>query len=220
MGQLSFDYEKPVRIARSIQDSSTGLSIKIYNMIKSFSSEIKHTLGDKNEVCLIFINLIIFMVIQTIFFHFVISKEYEVLLQEKMVTIQYYISNDEDFKAKYLKEKQKIISEEGKEKTQMEIKAEEQMKKRDNINMTLYLYYCIIPIICVLFVFVVIILLIKFPRQLSKTQWRNFALILLIYIPNMIIFFFVVKKYQYIGNIDILSRIYNTLTNKNNINKN
>ena len=217
---LYFDSEKPIRIARSITNTSTGISSTIFNMFKSSSNNIIHTLGDKNEICLIFINILVFMIIQTLFYNFVISKEYEVLLQEKMVTIQYYLSNDEDLKANFLKEKKKIANDDEENKTLIQIKAEEQKKERDKINMVLYWYYCIIPILCILFIFVVILLLVKFSKPLTITQKLNFFLVLFVYTPEIIVFMFVVKKFQYIGNIDILSIIYNKLSNKNNINKN
>jgi hypothetical protein len=59
-------------------------------MINIFKN-ITDTLSDKNEVFLIFLNIIIFMIIQTLFFKFIITKEYEYLVKEKLSTVNYYL---------------------------------------------------------------------------------------------------------------------------------
>jgi C4-dicarboxylate transporter len=147
------------------------------------------------------------MVIQIIFFNFVISKEYDEIIKEKLVTVQYYISKDENL----LKEFKRLKKENLKK---FEEKAKLQEQAREKINKNLYLYYCIIPILCLLFVFIVFNLVFKFSNSLTEIQWINFLLVIFVYTPEVIIFLYVVKKYQYIGNVEILSKIYNNLTNK------
>jgi hypothetical protein len=174
---------------------------------------IVETLSDKNEVFLIFINIIIFMIIQTLFFKFIISNEYEHLIKEKLNTVNHYIDQDQEVKDMIINYKQNKIE-------ILRDKALEQEKIRNKQNIFLYLYYCIIPILLVIFLFIVIIILnnksliFKNSKNFEGIDYFNFGLILLVYIPNMIIFFFVVKKYQFIGNIDILSTIYNNIINK------
>ena len=171
------------------------------------------TLSDKNEVFLIFINIIVFMIIQTLFFKFIISTEYEHLIKEKLNTINYYISQDEEVKNIIINYKNNKIE-------TIEKKALEQEKIRDEKNLVLYTHYCIIPILLIVFLFIVIIILnyksliFKKSKNFENIDYFNFGLILLVYIPNMIIFFFVVKKYYFIGNIEILSTIYNNIINK------
>jgi uncharacterized membrane protein len=202
-----FDSEKPNRIVRSIKSSTTNLTKTISDMIKSSSNAVIHTLSDKNEIFLIFINIIFFMVVQTIFFHKIISVEYDALLKEKTNTVQYYISKDENILKSFEKNKKEYLNDNRE-------KAKEQEEERGKINMTLYWYYCIIPILCVLFVFIIIILFVNFSKSLTWTQFFNFFLVFFVYTPEIIVFLYVVKKYQFIGNIDITSRIYNTLTKK------
>ena len=171
------------------------------------------TLSDKNEVFLIFINIIVFMIIQTLFFKFIISTEYEHLIKEKLNTINYYISQDEEVKNIIINYKNNKIE-------TIEKKALEQEKIRDEKNLVLYTYHCIIPILLIVFLFIVIIILnyksliFKKSKNFENIDYFNFGLILLVYITNMIIFFFVVKKYYFIGNIEILSTIYNNIINK------
>ena len=174
---------------------------------------IVETLSDKNEVFLIFINIIIFMIIQTLFFKFIISTEYEHLIKVKLNTINYYIDRDQEVKDMIIDYKNNNIE-------KIRDKALEEEKIRNKQNIILYLYYCIIPILIVLFLFIVIIILnyksliFKKSKNFEGIDYFNFALILLIYVPNMIIFFFVVKKYYFIGNIEILSTIYDNIINK------
>ena len=171
------------------------------------------TLNDKNEVFLIFINIIIFMIIQTLFFKFVISTEYEHLIKLKLNTVNHYINQDQEVKDMIINYKQNKLE-------NIRVKALEQEKIRNEKNILLYFYYCIIPILCVIFLFIVIIILnyksyiFKNSKNFEGIDYFNFGLILLVYIPNMIIFFFVVKKYQFIGNIEILSTFYNNLIKK------
>jgi hypothetical protein len=185
----------------------------IYNKFMSIKKVIMETITDKNEVYLIFINIILFMIIQTIFFKFAISTEYEHLIEEKIGTLNYYITQDPVIK--------NVIKEMKDEETKKyKEKAEEDRIIREKENDTLYLYYCIIPILCVVFLFIVIIILdyfsliFKNEKKLGYIHYFNFALILLIYIPNIIVFYYVVKKYQFLGNIEILSSVYNNIINK------
>jgi hypothetical protein len=174
---------------------------------------ILETLSDKNEVFLILINIIIFMIIQTLFFKYIISLEYENLIKEKLNTVNYYIDRDQEVKDMIIDYKNNNIDE-------IKNKSIEQKKIREEKNKKLYFYYCIIPILIALLIFIVIIILnyksliFKKSEKMRGIHYFNFALILLIYIPNMIIFFFVVKKYQFIGNIEILSTFYNNIINK------
>jgi hypothetical protein len=174
---------------------------------------IQEILNDKNEVFLILINIIIFMIIQTIFFKFVISTEYENLIKEKLNTVNYYISHDQEVKNIIINYKKNNIE-------KIKKKALEKEKIRDKINSKLYLEYCFMPILFFILIFIIIIILNYYSLIFKKSEkfegvhYFNFVLILLIYIPNMIIFFFVVKKYQFIGNVEILSTIYNNILNK------
>ena len=185
----------------------------IYNKFISVKKIIMEAITDKNEVYLIFINIILFMIIQTIFFKFAIANEYEHLIEEKIGTLNYYITQDPEIKnaIKQMKDEQT---------KQYKEKAEEDKKIREKENDTLYLYYCIIPILCVVFLFIVIIILdyfsliFKNEKKIGKIHIFNFALILLVYVPNIIVFYFVVKKYQFLGNIEILSSVYNNIIKK------
>jgi hypothetical protein len=177
----------------------------------SFIESIKDTFTDKYEIFLIFFNVIIFMTIQTIFFNYIVSKEYDVLLDEKMVSVNYYLSHDEKYREDYEILKQKYLKDYGK-------KAKQQEQERNKINTTLFWYYCIMPIFCVLFVFVVYILwfFVFHPnKELSCIQTRNLFLVFFVYTPEILLFLFVIKKYQYIGNNEILSKIYKKLIMEN-----
>jgi len=181
-------------------------------MINIFKN-ITDTLSDKNEVFLIFLNIIIFMIIQTLFFKFIITKEYEYLVKEKLSTVNYYLDGDQEAKDIMIDYKNNNIESIKKE-------AKNQQELRDNKNIFLYIYYCIIPILIVVLLFIIIIILnyksiiFKKSEKFGNIHYFNFALILLVYIPNIIIFFFVIKKYQFIGNIEIFSTIYNNIINK------
>jgi hypothetical protein len=171
------------------------------------------TLNDKNEVFLILINIIIFMIVQTLFFKFIISTEYENFVKEKLNTVNYYLDRDQDAKDVLIDYKNNNIE-------IIKKVAIDQLQLRNDKNKFLYIYYCIIPILFVVILFIVIIILnyrskiFKKSEKFEGVHYFNFALVLLVYVPNIIIFFFVVKKYQFIGNIEIFSTIYNNIINK------
>jgi hypothetical protein len=164
---------------------------------------------NKHEIFLLLFSIMIFMIIQTIFFNFIISKEYNEVLKEKMNSIKYFFSNNKNLKIKFDKFKDDYLLKHKKI-------AEEQTKKREDINTDLYIKHCVIPI---LIVFVIIIIFL-FVYLLDTKYWSfvhifNLFLILIVYIPEFIIYFLVIKKYQYIGNTEIIYNIYKKInTNK------
>jgi hypothetical protein len=153
------------------------------------------------------------MIMQTLFFKFIISTEYETFIKEKINTVNYYLDRDQDAKDFLINYKNNNIE-------TITNEALEQKKIRDNKNIYLYIYYCILPILLVVLLFILIIILnyksliFKKSEKFKGVDYFNFGLILLVYIPNIIIFFFVIKKYQFIGNIDIFNRFYNNIINK------
>ena len=163
---------------------------------------------DKYEIFLILFNILFFMVVQTLFFKYIVSKEYDVLLEEKLETIKYFLSNDEklnkDFdilKDNYLNN---INTDNGKTNTEI---AEEQLKLRTEHNNKLYLFHALIPIAVVL---LLIILVLVFMKKGTWTYSTTISLlsVALVYVPEILVFLFVIKKYYHIGNFDIMTKLY------------
>jgi uncharacterized membrane protein len=162
--------DKVSNIVGNTSKSITSVKKVLYNTVGSVGVHIKNTFSDKNELCLIFINIIIFMVIMTLFFHFVVAKEYDVLLEEKMNSLRYYISNDKNLSDNYKTFKKDYLQ-------KYEMKAKEQETTRNNINKKLYIDYCIQPILYTVVLFILVILMFKFFKKkdkLSSVQIKNF----------------------------------------------
>jgi hypothetical protein len=143
------------------------------------------------------------MVIQTFFFKYIVSKEFDVILEEKFNTIKYYISHDDEMDKDFKKFKEDYI------KNNIN-KVKDQKQKRENINNKLYLYHCIIPIL-VVFILLIITLLSNLKGEWEYSTTLSILLVLGVYIPEVLIFLFVIKKYIHLGNINILTTIYKKL---------
>jgi hypothetical protein len=166
---------------------------------------------DKYEIFLILFNVLFFMVVQTLFFKYIVSKEYDALLEEKMETIKYFLSNDEklnkDFdilKDNYLNN---INTYYGKTNTEV---AKEQLKLRKEHNNKLYLYHALIPIAVVIFLIILVLIFIK-KGTWSYSTTISLLSVALVYIPEILVFLFVIKKYYHIGNIDVITKLYKEL---------
>jgi len=160
-------------------------------------------LNNKYELLIILINLTFFMTVQTIFFKYIGSIEFEKLVLQKGQLIKNYISTDEkmlndfnNFKNNYIKENKKI--------------ANEQKIIREKKNNNIYLLHCIIPIILI----VILAIIIYFSSL--KGEWNNSTLISILsitltYIPELFLFFFIMTKYQHISNMNIITKMYKNL---------
>jgi len=161
------------------------------------------------EFIMILSSVMIFMILQTFYFYNTISTEYDRILDEKMNSIKYFISKDENEINNFKNFKQNYFNNKNIEKI-----AEKQKQERQDINRNLYYKYSMIPIL-VIFIIIIIILFVLGRENQPFNYFINFLLILLIFIPQIAFHYFVIKNYQYIGNTNIIYTIYN----KNNINK-
>lgn len=212
---VNFNINNNTKIIPSTPKKNKKINFKDNNIIKTFNSIISsftNYIKDKNEVYVVFINVISFFIIQLFFFHYIVSREYDAILEDKIKKLHFLLSKDKNlldnyltFKEKYLQEYEEIV----KKKT----------KERTSINFKLYKEFVIRPIfICiVLFIIVVIIYTFTSKIKLTKVQYLNFLLVFLVYTPELFIYFFIIKKYYYITNTEIVTKIYKNLNIDPNI---
>jgi purine-cytosine permease-like protein len=160
-------------------------------------------LNDKYEMIIVFLNILFFMCIQILFFKYFISKEYDHILKNKFNIVKTYILKDEDLKIKYNNYKNYYI------KNYKNI-SEKQFEEREKINLKLIYDYCIKPVIGVMII-IFILYLLPLKSEWDNTYYLAILLIVTIYIPEIILYILVFSKYQYIGNIDIITKIYLSL---------
>lgn len=157
---------------------------------------------DKFTWISILLNVLAFMVIQTTFFLLVASNQYENVLKSKISFIT-DLGNENDS----VKQEIEMLKQNS---TELKEKAEASAKIRNQLNRELTIKYCVIPITVVFVIFISLILFVKSGRKWQPKDTFNVSLILLAYVTELYFFFFIVQKYQFIGDHYIF---YNTINN-------
>lgn len=154
----------------------------------------------------IFVNILIFLIAQTTFFHLVMSKLLDQLIVSKVGILNSYMKYDEESKmilSKYLSN-DKIM--------EVSDKAYKQEQLRNNANLNLILKE-ISPLILI-----VIVLLFLTIRKMNSIggEWGKFdtadkwilLILVLSYGTEFLFYNMVFKQYNHIGDFDLLDRIF------------
>jgi len=172
----------------------------------------KYELFRLSNLIIIFSNVLFFMIVQTLFFKYVASKQFEILLEDKVNIINEYLKHDEEQKEKI---KKYINKQETKELIE---KGTEQATERNKINNKLILKWTGIPLIIALTIFIVSVLRLKIQgKYWNKIHTGLLLLVITAYLTELFIYFAIVKQYQFYGDHNIYSKLYNNLyeINKN-----
>lgn len=159
-----------------------------------------------NQVILIFVNVLVFIVIQTFFFYFVGSQQLNDIIVNKMGIIKSFIKYDNSYKNKvknYVKSKpiQDILK-----------KADEEKKTRASQNIEIIKQWIGPVLIAVLSILILaIIILIA-----TKSKWTGvdnvaISLVFTAYLTEIFIFFGIIKQYEFLGDNTIYRFIYNLI---------
>lgn len=157
-----------------------------------------------SHIILILLNVLIFIIFQTIFFYFVGSKQIDIIVEDKMDIINTYLSYNTTAKNNlktYLESNSDI-------NTILE-NADEDEATRINSNLNLIGVWIGIP--CV--VIIILLIICAFIMYALKIKWTgidNVGLILVLcaYLTEIVLYFGVIKKYNFIGDQTIYSFMY------------
>lgn len=158
---------------------------------------------EPSNMIIIITNIIFYMIIQTLFFYFVASKQFNNLLTNKMDIVNEYLSFDEkanNAMKKFLKSQ--YITDIKKQSKQQENKC----NKENKIMITKYLIVPFIILIVCLCVFVY--MLIKKRKQWIEADTILMILIISVYSVDLIFYFTVIKKYKFIGDENLYYTFY------------
>ena len=153
---------------------------------------------DRNDLIPVLSNVIFFVIVQTLFFKYVASKQYEVVLESKLDFIKTICNNDPYLKSKIYDFKDKYL-EENKEKV------EQQEKIRNEKNMKLYYMYSGIPFVVFSLMLLHIIFIMKSKRKWNDVDTLSLLFVTLAYCTELFFFFFIVRKYEFVGDHYIIS---------------
>lgn len=155
-----------------------------------------------NDWVIIYVNVIFFIIVQTFFFRYIASKQYEDVLKQKIEIIKLYSE-------KFPTEKEKIDKYVKDYLKTNKNKIQDQHNKRSEKNVILENTYCWN------FLKVTIVLLLL-TLYISKEQWTSlhtFGLILVVlgYTTELLFFYLIVRKYEFVGDHKITSEISKNL---------
>lgn len=153
-------------------------------------------------------NVLFFMLMQTLFFIFIASSQYNEALKSKISFIT-DLSNYDDNVKKSVNELKDYADKNFKETAQKDYKI------RMNKNNKLLMIYCYIPITITTIILLMLIFIFRSKKKWSIVDTYNILLILLSYLTELYFFFFVIKKYELIGDHTIiynfLKKIYHSI---------
>jgi lipopolysaccharide export LptBFGC system permease protein LptF len=161
-----------------------------------------------NDWIIILSNVIFFMVVQTLFFRYVASKQYESVLKNKLSLVQKLSDKDESLKEVLTKFKVEYLAENNE-------KIGIQKRNRELANNQLETRYSWVYV-----AYAVIALLIVF--TFTNQRWQpvhSLGLIMVVfaYITELYFFFFIVQKYEFVGDHYLYSKIYNKVTREDKL---
>lgn len=152
-------------------------------------------------------NVLFFMVVQTGFFYYIASNQYQNVLESKLKLLN------------VLKEKNKTIEyrlNNIKQQSQdLKITAETQKINREKNNIQLTKDYCGKSIGAGLILLVFVLLFTNSKRSWAHSDTINLLIIVFGYSTEILFFFFIVRKYQFVGDQYMISSIleYSDLEN-------
>lgn len=151
-----------------------------------------------NDWIVIYVNVIFFVVVQTLFFRYIASKQYENVLKQKVEIIKIYGE-------KFPKEKVKIDEQVKEYLIENNDKIQDQQNKRSKKNAVSENTYCwnFLKVISVLLLITLYI---------NKEQWTpihtlGLIFVVLGYTTEILFFFLIVQKYEFVGDHTITSEI-------------
>lgn len=154
-------------------------------------------------------NVIFFMIVQTAFFWYIASKQYENVLDSKLNMLKLLAS-----KNSYIKRKLYNIKDDYTAKYKS--KVEELERERIKYNKELTWDYCgklIVIVLCIIIALVFSYIFIK-GHPWNNIDTLNMIFVTLAYCTELFFFFFIVRKYEFVGDNYILTNVIQNVMNK------
>jgi hypothetical protein len=155
---------------------------------------------DRNDLIPVISNVIFFVVVQTLFFKYVASKQYENVLESKLDFVKTICDNDPFLRDKIYKIRDDYLS------TNKDL-VENQQNKRDEKNKQLYYSYSGIPFFIFLLMLLHLLFMVKSKRDWNEVDTLSLLFVTLAYCTELFFFFFIVRKYEFVGDHQIISDI-------------
>lgn len=163
------------------------------------------------NMIVMWVNIIFFMVVQTLFFQFIASKQFNSVVQDKVGIMSEYLNNDphaKAFMAENLESDYWIKN---------QSTARQHEKQRNDENWALLLKWVGIPLLISTFFLIVFIIKMRFSKNGRNVDeiWKScdttfLCLVVLAYVTEILFFCGIVQKYEFYVDQKL---IYNVLEN-------
>jgi ABC-type transport system involved in cytochrome bd biosynthesis fused ATPase/permease subunit len=159
-----------------------------------------------------FANVIFFMIVQTLFFKFVASKQFNEVLNEKVGIFNEYLKYNKDFKntvTDYLESNQV---------KELQSTAKQQEQKRESENMNLIKKWIGTPLVISVVILLFFLLLLFKQSGDKENGWSSIdtAILTLVvgaYSTEIMFYLGIVSQYEFYGDQQIYSRLYDGVHN-------
>lgn len=161
------------------------------------------------DFIIIFSNVLFFIVVQTIFYKYVASKQIDILVTEKTGILNEFLKNTPFAR----KDIHTFITSE--EATKIRTQSQKDKEHREELNRIVMLKWIGIPFgACILFLIMSVIVQINLGS--SWTSSDTFLLIMIVsaYATELVIYFGIMKQYEFIGDNQLYYLIYKKVKNK------
>lgn len=168
-----------------------------------------------DNMIIILANIIFFMTIHTLFFRYIASNQFASVLRDKADIFEVYLKYDPELARKY-----KILKSSDSVKRIANLAHLEEMK-RNKINFLSMLIWTGIPITLVSLIMLIFIVML-FREKNGSLPWDKSDTVLLsfvvfAYITEIISYYIIINKYQFYGDQELCSDIYQTLRSNINV---
>jgi hypothetical protein len=160
---------------------------------------------DRNDWLIIIANVLFFIVVQTLFYKYILSQQYEDVLVSKLEMIKLAMQKNPAFKRQILELKKDY-------QQKYETIAKKQEARREIINRDLTWKYCTSLIVLTALIFASIAIFVKSKRGWENIDTLNMLFVTLAYSTELFFFFFIVRKYEFVGDNYILTNVLQNLT--------
>lgn len=162
------------------------------------------------NLIVIFANVMFFMIIQTLFFRYIASKQFNVVIRDKANIMNEYLKYNKEASKEY------DVYKNSKEVNEIKKNAKKQFKERDGINIDNTKTWIGIPFSIVLFILVVLVGMIFYNKN---NTWDSvdtvlLSLVVLAYATEVVFYIGLVRQYQFYGDQSIYSGLYDTISEK------
>jgi hypothetical protein len=171
---------------------------------------IKDTFKPSNMVITL-CNIIFFIVVQTLFFKFIASKQFNIVLQNKMGIINNFANNNLSVKKQI---QEYLLTEEAKNISN-NAKSENLVREKKNLKLIKNKIGPILGLCFILLLMFIFIMIYNKNKNIkpiwSSTDTAILSLVLFAYSTELMFYFGIVRNYEFFGDQELYNKLYNNV---------